>query len=322
MVTTPSGASSDGDAGDEVVEVGHVRQHVVRDDEVGRRCPRVASCAPRVCAEEATSVGHARLRRPRAATLRGRLDAEHRDARRRRSTAAGSRRCSRPRRPGCRPSPKRSITRRANCWRGRARSSEYDENRRSREKIASGGTTSSTCTSRHSLADARVQRVATPHRPGSARRSGRHSPAASRRDRRTVRVERRAARAAAGSGVTAAHSPGGERVDLRGEQSRMSLAALRGRDTTRRSRRCASSRPSTRPPAQRLARGRATRAGAGAVSTAASSVRREPAGFAPRLAISRSTSSPTAAVAHRVGPEVQAAGASAALSSSRSASSR
>ena len=91
IVTTPSSASSPRQAGDEAVQVGRVRHHVVGDDHVGvpavgrsrRRAPRRRTRAPSA-------------RRPRSAAVglvRRRVDAEHRDARARRSAGAGSRRC-------------------------------------------------------------------------------------------------------------------------------------------------------------------------------------------------------------------------------------
>ena len=77
---TPVGLSSDLHPGHEVVQIGHVGQHVVADEQVGLfalggQCP----CG--VGAEEAASAsGHLLLARG-LGDIGGRFDAEHRNAR-------------------------------------------------------------------------------------------------------------------------------------------------------------------------------------------------------------------------------------------------
>ena len=80
IVTTPSGFSSSLHAGDEVVEVGHLGQHVVADQQVGA-VPLAARAGSRARRAEELD----ERRRPRCSTrafgdVGGRLDAEHRNA--------------------------------------------------------------------------------------------------------------------------------------------------------------------------------------------------------------------------------------------------
>ena len=79
-MTTPSGFSSIPHAGDEVVQVGDLRQHVVADDEVCLR-PSAASCSRQVDAKEIDPRRHAFLDGD-LRDIRRRLDPEHRDAER------------------------------------------------------------------------------------------------------------------------------------------------------------------------------------------------------------------------------------------------
>ena len=72
-------------------EVGHVREHVVGDDQVGLPAPRHE--AARVVAAEERDLGVDAGGDGGRGDVGGRLDAEHGDAARRRSAAAGSRRC-------------------------------------------------------------------------------------------------------------------------------------------------------------------------------------------------------------------------------------
>ena len=75
-MTTPSGLSRMRHAGDEVVEVGHLRQHVVADDEVGLRALGDQLLGePR--AEEIDAASGRPSRRPRFGDVGRRLDAEH-----------------------------------------------------------------------------------------------------------------------------------------------------------------------------------------------------------------------------------------------------
>ena len=96
-VSNPSSARSVAKPPDEVVEIGHVRHHVVGDDDVSRAV-LVADRPGRVDTEESDDRRHPdRLAPPRRVRAPGRSRAC--GCRPRRSSARGSRRCSRPRPP-------------------------------------------------------------------------------------------------------------------------------------------------------------------------------------------------------------------------------
>ena len=171
-------------------------QHVVGVDDVGALALAGQLRAPgRAPKNSLTRRNAALLARP-AAMLRGRLDAEHRDARAACSTAADSRRCWRSRSPGCRgrARARRRCARRC-CARGAASCPRTTRNRRSRGTDRSGGTVSVICTSVQPGQKHEVERVA---RLGSAS----CSPVSERVG------QRRAARARARdrAGVTAART--------------------------------------------------------------------------------------------------------------------
>ena len=75
-VITPSGFEQARHAGDEVVEVGHLGQHVVADDEIGRAGPRRRSALGERDAEE-LDPGRDALGERDLGHVGGRLDAEH-----------------------------------------------------------------------------------------------------------------------------------------------------------------------------------------------------------------------------------------------------
>ena len=78
MLSTPVGWSTDGQALDEVVEVGDVGEHVVRHQEVGPQAP-AHQIARRVGAEE-PSLGAHSVSDGHFGDVGRRLDAEHRNA--------------------------------------------------------------------------------------------------------------------------------------------------------------------------------------------------------------------------------------------------
>ena len=99
---------------DEVVQVGHVGHHVVGDDDVGRGRARRRSRRGQLDAEEPDQSSARRRRRPpRPDRAPGRCRAPAR--RRRRSCAAGSRRCWRPRRRD-EPDPRPRVASKPSTW--------------------------------------------------------------------------------------------------------------------------------------------------------------------------------------------------------------
>ncbi len=80
MTATPSGVSSDRDAGDEAVEVGDVRQHVVGVDHVGALALRARSARGERLAEELDDRVGCRFASATCGDVARRLDAEHRHA--------------------------------------------------------------------------------------------------------------------------------------------------------------------------------------------------------------------------------------------------
>ena len=149
----PPGVEQELEAGDEVVEVRHVGEHVVADDQVGRRA-LVGEPRAELRAEERDQRRDA-VRLGDRGHVRGRLDAEHRHAAldeplQQVAVVAGDlddASCSAPR-------PKRAD-RLLDVARARARpsSSSRTRSRRSRRRSPRGDSNSSSWTRKQSLAD-------------------------------------------------------------------------------------------------------------------------------------------------------------------------
>jgi hypothetical protein len=142
-------------ATDEVVDVGHVGQHVVAEDQVGPGAARRRSGGRSRAEELDDRLDALGLRRLGGAGRR--LDADAGECRARRRTAAGSRRSTPP------PSP---------ASRGRGRAACSPARRSARHAPA---TSSRTTRSRHSRSRT-ARRGAAPRRPGPACTPGRSSP--------------------------------------------------------------------------------------------------------------------------------------------------
>ena len=123
---------------DEVVEVGHVGQDVVADDQIGAACPPPPAGGPVSAPKKLDEGRDARAPRAASATLAAGSTPSDRDARRRRRTGGGSRRCWRSRSPWLSaPSPRRSaIETDVAPRRARARVSRTTRSRRSRRRCS------------------------------------------------------------------------------------------------------------------------------------------------------------------------------------------